>query len=102
MGEGDDLDFSWELFPVSVKGHVNPTTLEFSANIGVTIPFPGHQEMFSVNGNFKEGATTAINIAGVKGSIGLYSKGKELWIKPELESPFFPTMNQECKISDLP
>ncbi|CAE6525549.1 unnamed protein product [Rhizoctonia solani] len=102
MGEGENLDLSWEVFPVSLKGHVNPATLAFSANLGIMIPFPGHQEMLSVEGNFREGATTGVNVGGVKGSVGLYSRDKELWIKPELSSPFFPTMNQECKIMDLP
>lgn len=82
-----------------LKAFVNPLMLSITASIGVNIPFLGYKELTTITGDLNKGVSAAIDAFAVKGQVTFFLRnGKELWFKPELSSPFFPTMGHEFKL----
>ena len=61
----------------------------------------GYKELASVSGDLTKGVSADINAYAVKGTVTFFLRDKALWVRLELSSPFFSTINKEFKLIGL-
>ncbi|KZT40414.1 hypothetical protein SISSUDRAFT_1031970 [Sistotremastrum suecicum HHB10207 ss-3] len=63
------IPFSWEEFPLRVKGSIDTSSLSVSADAQVYVPIKGWTTIAHIAGSLKTGVSVSVNVLIAKGTI---------------------------------
>ncbi|KAM3498567.1 hypothetical protein MY11210_009665 [Beauveria gryllotalpidicola] len=89
-------ELNWSLGPITLRGYVDTTTFEAGLHLTVI-----GIDLANIKGNLKDGIILNINLVLAKGSLKFYLKGKQMWVRVDIDVKIDGKYHEDHKIVDF-